>query len=230
MVTTPTTGADGYQDLSAIRDRIDYTGGDFFSDNEQLRFDQLLVRLEEESRGIFETLWGDESVLEETGRVDEFRTTDDAAIPLVYPINDVSKVEYKAVNAADYKELDTDRYDFTEHRLVLSERPTTNALRVERFSGNPLERFATRATWGDLAAKLRVTYDRGFAGGAPADIKSVQIQLINQMLRKLKREQTTAAASPEQLAGMSEMNEVLTDEIRNRISDVTKPGLATQTF
>jgi len=230
MVTTPTTGADGYQDLSAIRDRIDYTGGDFFSDNEQLRFDQLLVRLEEESRGIFETLWGDESVLEETGRVDEFRTTDDAAIPLVYPINDVSKVEYKAVNAADYKELDTDRYDFTEHRLVLSERPTTNALRVERFSGNPLERFATRATWGDLAAKLRVTYDRGFAGGAPADIKSVQIQLINQMLRKLKREQTTAAASPEELAGMSEMNEVLTDEIRNRISDVTKPGLATQTF
>jgi len=230
MVTTPTTGADGYQDLSAIRDRIDYTGGDFFSDNEQLRFDQLLVRLEEESRGIFETLWGDESVLEETGRVDEFRTTDDAAIPLVYPINDVSKVEYKAVNAADYKELDTDRYDFTEHRLVLSERPTTNALRVERFSGNPLERFATRATWGDLAAKLRVTYDRGFSGGAPADIKSVQIAMIQNALRHRKQQQTMSAASPEEMAQSAEMDEFLTDEIRNRVADVTKPGLATQSF
>jgi len=223
------TGA--YQTLTDIRPRINYEGEDLFPDqNAQLDFDELLVRLEREPRGVFETLWGDETVLEETGRVDTKRTTDDAAIALVYPIQDVSEVETKTTLASDWKTLDTNRYDNTAHRLVLSERPTTNALRVERYDGNPLTRHATRATWGDLAAKIRVTYDRGFSGGAPADVKSIQIQLINQMLRKLKREQTTAAATPDELAGMSEVNEVLTDEIRNRIADVTKPGLATQSI
>jgi hypothetical protein len=220
-----------YQDLETIRSRIDYKAEDFFAEqNAQLEFDELLVRLETEARGIFETLWGDQTPLEETGRVDEKRATDDAAMPLVYPIRDVTKVEYKTTIADDYDELDSDRWDFTDHRLVLAQRPNTNALRHTYRNQNRLAADATRATWGDLAAKIRVTYDRGFAGGAPADVKSIQIQLINQMLRNLKREQTVAAASPEEFAGQTETNEIVTDEIRARIDDVTAPGRATQSI
>jgi len=224
----PTVSVDSgaYQDLDRIRQRVDYDGADFYSDNEQLRFDELLVELERESRGIFETLWGDQTPLEETDRVDEKRTTDDAAIPLAYPINDVSKVERKTTLASDWKELNSDWYDFTNHRLVLARRPNTNTLR-HRQRGNALAGDAQRATWKDIATKIRVTYDRGFGAEPPEDIKSVQVQLINRMLRMRKREQTVAAASPEEFAGQTETNEVLTDEIRDRISDVTSPGLGT---
>jgi len=224
-------GSEAYQDLSTIRSRIDYQARDLYEEqNAQLQFDELLVRLEEESRGIFETLWGDETVLEETDRIDEKRTTDDAAMPLAYPIQEVTQVERKNTIGSDWEVLDSDWYDATKHRLVLAQRPNVNSLRVWRNRGNPLTRNATRATWRDLATKIRVMYDRGFSGGAPADVKSIQIQLINQMLRKLKREQTVAAASPEELAGMTDRNEVLTEEIRARIADVTKPGRATQSI
>ena len=223
---TVSTGPDAYQSLDRIRQRVDYDGADFYSDNEQLRFDELLVELERESRGIFETLWGDQTPLEETDRVDEKRTTDDAAIPLVYPINSVSKVERKTTLASDWKELNSDWYDFTNHRLVLARRPNTNTLR-HRQRGNALAADAQRATWKDIATKIRVTYDRGFGAEPPEDIKSIQIQLINRMLRMRKREQTVAAASPEEFAGQTETNEILTDEIRERISDVTSPSLGT---
>ncbi len=226
-VSTP---SDAYQNLEDIRERVDYHGTDFFDNNSQLQFDQLLVRLEEESRGIFKTLWGDQTPLEETDRQDVKRATDDAALPMPYPVRSVSKVEVKHNLADDWETLEENRYDHTAHRLILAERQSARALRRSRRTGNPLTRNATRATWADLAAKVRVTYDRGFAGGAPSDVKSIQVQLVNQMLRKLKREQTVAAASPEEFAGQTETNEVLTDEIRERIADVTRPGRATQSI
>jgi len=212
MVTTPTVDADAFQPL-----------GEIFQDNAQLRFDELLVRLETESRGVFLTLWGDQPVVEETGRTDEKRATDDAAMLLVYPVNDVTKVETKKSVGADWKTLDSDRWDFTDHRLILANR---QRYAPDRRGNNDLTEYASRATWRDIAAKVRVTYDRGF-DPVPGDIKSVQIQMINQYLRKLRREQTTAAASPEELAGVTDMNEVVTDEIRQRVSDVTSPGGAT---
>lgn len=216
--------ADAYQDLDAIRQRVDYDGDSLFDDNAQLRFDQLLVRLERESRGIFETLWGDQTPLTEEGRIDTMRATDDSAMLLVYPVNDVTKVERRVTNASDWKELDSDWWDFTEHRLVLARRPNTNTLR-HRQRANPLTANAERSTWRDIAAKVRVTYDRGFGEEPPADIKSVQIALINRMLRNLRSEQTIAAASPDDFAGVaSDFDSVVTDEIRARINDVTKPG------
>jgi len=216
-------GADAFQPLEEIRDRVDYRGTDFFDDNAELRFDELLVRLERESRGVFVTLYGDETPLEETGRVDTMRATYDAAMLLVHPVQDVTKVEIRNSPGSDWRELDANRWDFTYHRLILSNRTRVGPNR----RGNALADNATRATWRDIASNVRVTYDRGYGAEAPNDIKSVQVQLINQMLRKLRREQTTAAASPDELAGMSNMNEVVTEEIRERIHDVTKPGGAT---
>lgn len=223
---TVSTGPDAYQDLERIRQRVDYDGDGFFQDNAQLRFDELLVEFEEESRGIFETLWGDQTPLEETGRTDEIRCTDDSAMVLVYPINDVTQVERKTALSSDWVELDSDWYDWTEHRLILARRPNVNSMRRQQ-RGNALASDAKRAAWRDLATKIRVTYDRGFGETPPADILSVQIQIINSLLRNLKREQTVAAASPEEFAGQTETNEVITDEIRERVADVTKPGMAT---
>lgn len=219
-----------YQDLAQLRERIDYQGGDFFDDNEALRFDKLLVRLEQESRKIFETLWGDETVLTETERVDVIRATDDKAIPLVYPVTDIREVEYKIALSSDYETLDADKYDRTEHRLILADRPTANSMRIRQQRANSLTRFAAAATWGDLATKLRVTYNRGFGSEAPSDVKQIQVQLVNRQLRHLKREQTVAAASPEELAGQADAGMVVNDDIRQRVADVTSPSRATQSI
>jgi hypothetical protein len=225
MVTAPTADADALQSLSEIRERVDYDGESLFSDNEQLRFDELLVRLERESRGIFVTLWGDETPLTETDRVDEKRATYDAAILMPYPVNDVTEVETKQSQADDWEVLEPRWYDWTPHRLILAERPSNLA---HRRHGNPLTRTAGRATWRDICTNIRVTYDRGFGDDAPNDVKSIQIALINRMLRHLRQEQTVAAASPEDFAGVaSEFDDVVTDAIRERIADVTSPGGAT---
>ena len=218
--------ADAYQSLDSIRQRLDHEPADFFQDNAQLRFDELLVQLERESRGIFETLWGDQTPLTETDRVDERRATDDAAMAFPYPINDVSKVERKVSLASDWEELDTDYYDFTEHRLVLARRPNTNTMRY-RQRANRIAADANRATWRDIAAKIRVTYDRGFGSSPPSDIINIQIQMIANALRKRKQDQTTAAAAPDELAEAMGTSEMLTEDLRQRIADVTSPGRAT---
>jgi len=224
MVTTPTTDPGAYQDLDRLRQRVQYDGDSLFQDNAELRFDQLLVELERESRAIYETLWGDQTPLTEEGRTDEKRTTDDAAMLLVYPINDVQEVEYKRTLASDFETLDARFWDYTEHRLILARNRPSAVV----GQANPTARNARRATWRDIAARIRVTYDRGFGDTPPADILSLQVDLINKMLRKLRTEQTVAAASADELGdAVGAMDDVVDDELRARINDVTSPGGAT---
>jgi len=224
---TVETPPEAYQDLPRIRDRVDYQPDDFYTDpNAAIQFDELLVKFEKESRGIFKTLWGDQTPLTEEGRVDTFRAPDVAAHQLVYPITDVQTVEIKRTLSSDWETLDSEWWDFDDHHIVLARRPTLNGVRYHT-DGNPADDNAQRAEWADLAAKVRVTYDRGFGEAPPADVLSIQVDLINNLLRQRKREQTVAAASPEEFAGQTETAEVVTQAIRDRISDVTKPGLAT---
>jgi len=220
---TVSTDADAYQDLEDIRQRLDHRGTEFFDDNAQLRFDELLVQLERESRGIFETLWGDQTPLTEEGRVDTKRTTFDAALLLVYPVNDVTKVELEGSPGDDWDELASDRWDFTKHRVILSNRHRN----APAQRGNPLDDHATRPTWRDLAEKIRVTYDRGFGSEPPTDITNIQIQMIQNALTHRRGEQTASAGSPDELADRIGMSEMLTEDLRARISDVTSPGGAT---
>lgn len=212
---------DAYQSLDAIKQRVDYDGAAFFDDNEHLRFDELLVRLEEEARGLIETRSGDETFALEEGRVDEFRATDDAALPLVYPIRDVQSVEFKRTMRADWTTLEPDRYDYTDHRLVLDVGRRRGSMRLS--GGVDLTSHAERSTWMDLARKLRVTYDRGF-DPVPADIRSVQIDIINRLLRTLRSEQNIGAMEPDQLQSVTTAEAVLTDDIRERIDQVTGLG------
>jgi hypothetical protein len=227
MAETPTVDDGAYQTLSELRDRVDYTGEELFQDNEQLRFDHLLVRLERESRKIFETLWGDETPVTETGRTDRRRATGDAAMQLIYPIQEVTEVEYRRSPGSDWQTLDSDRWTHTDHHLILSDRPVNR----RRRNGNSLADNANRTEWGDLASEIRVTYDRGFGDQPSADILSIQVALVNRMLRHLRQEQTIASSSPEDFAGISvEFDTVVTDEIRDRVGDVTSPGMASFTI
>ena len=228
---TVSTNPDAYQDLDRIRQRIDYEPTDFYDDrdNAALRFDRLLVELETESRGIFETLWGDQTPLTETDREDVIRPPDDAALPLVYPIQSIASVEYKRTLGSEWDALEEDWYTHTEHRLILAERPNANTVRRRYNRGNPLTNKAERTTWGDLAAELRVTYDRGFGDTPPADILSIQIALVENMLGSRKLDETISAGSPEQMREAITADDVVTDAIRSRVDDVTKPGLATIT-
>lgn len=226
---TVSTGTDAYQDLETIRSRIDHKPEDLFDDNAALQFDELLVRLETEARGIIVTLWGDQTPLEENGRTDTIRATDDAALKLAYPVRDVTKVERKISQASDWITVDEDWYDYDAHHLILSRRPSTNLMRQQQ-QGNALATDAERASWRGLGEVLRITYDRGFKGGAPADVKSAEIQLIANMLTKLRTDQTIAAGSPDELAQAVDTDMIVTEEIRSRIGDVTSPGYATMTI
>jgi len=233
-MTTP------YQTLDRLRARVEYEPGDIFddADNAEKRFDRLLAGsdavgetdgfrgLEAEARGIIETRLGDNTLAAEDGRVDVMRTTDDSAMPLVFPIRDVQSVEYKLDLGDDFETLDADRWDFTDHNIVLSYGRRMAESR-RGFRGNRLTGFTARLTWLDLAEKIRVTYDRGF-DPVPADVLSVQVAIVNRMLRNLKVEQNVAAMEPDQLEAMTASEAILTDDIRDRIDQVTPLGGATQ--
>lgn len=233
---------DPYQSLQRIKARVDYEPDDFFGDNAEKRFDRLLygteevgdganwLGLEAEARAIIETMTGDETWNREVDRVDEIRTTSDAAMPLVYPIQSITSVEGKQTQQDTYEALEDYWYDHTEHRLILERGRRRNVASQTRGGrpANELTAFTNRATWRDYYTTIRVTYTRGF-DPIPYDIQQIQIDLINRMLRHLKTEQTIAAAAPEDFAGVNmEFDVVVTDAIRQRIEGLTPLAGATQ--
>jgi hypothetical protein len=233
--------ADPYQSLERLRERVEYEPTDIFPDdgNAAKRFDRLLMGtnavddapspewggLELEARKIIETRLGDEPLTEELGREDVLRPGYDAAQLLVYPIQSIGSVEYKRTLGGEWETLDPDYYTHTEHRLIL-EYGSRRGHPTHGTRRNTLADDATRATWRDLAAQLRVTYDRGF-DPVPADILSVQVALVNRFLRNLKTEQNIAAMEPEQIAAVTSAEAVLTSDIEARIDQFTPLGGAT---
>lgn len=215
-----------YQTVDDLKELIDYEGSDFYDHNEDKQFDDLLTRLEKISRSAIENRVGDETFAEETGRVDTFRATDDASIPLVYPVNDVTKVEGKTTLSDDWTVIDADRYDFTDHRLILA-KWTGRATLVASARNNPLTQYSNRQTWRDLYTKLRVTYDRGFST-IPHNIQQIQADIVTRLLRKLRREQSVAGLEPDQIAAMDSASAVLTDDLKDRIDSITGLGGKTQ--
>jgi len=192
-MATVSESPDAYQSLDRLRSRVEYEATDFFADNAQLRFDELLVELEEEARGIFETMYGDVTPKAEDGRVDTRQTTDDTALSLPYPIRDVTEVEVQYANGGDFETLEPRWYNHTEHNLIL-ETDAVPRTRYDLRNDYGLPRFANSPTWVDLGERLRITYDRGFET-LPSDIVSVQVQIVNQLLRQLRLEQNVEAAS-----------------------------------
>lgn len=220
--------ADAYQSLERLRQRVEYQAGDFFSNNEQLRFDELLVELEAEARGIFETMWGDVKPTAEDGRIDTVQATDDTALSLPYPVRDVTEVEIKYANGGDFETLEPRWYSHSEFNLIL-ETDAVPRTRYDIRNDYGLPRFANSPTWIDLGEQVRITYDRGFET-LPDDIISVQVQLVNNLLRKLRLEQNVEAASPDEYRAMTDGMEVVSDEIRARIDDIASPSRTVMSF
>lgn len=221
-MVTVTESADAYQSLARLRDRVEYEGTDFFTDNEELRFDELLIKLEAESRAIFENLWGDVTVAAEDGRIDTRQATDDEALPLPYPIRDVTEVEVQFTTGGDWETLEQRQYSHTEHNLIL-ESNTLPRTRYQIRQRRGIERFAAQPSWVDLCERLRITYDRGFES-IPQDILSVQVQIVNNLLRQLRLEQNVEAASPDEYRAMTDGMTVVNEEIQSRISSIASPG------
>lgn len=227
---------DPYQPLERIKARVDYEPTDFFENNATKRFDRLIMGtaevgdtadtagwrgLEYEARKMIENAHSDEPFSEETGRVDEKRAPASVTLPLVFPVNEVSKVEKKRTLRADWEEVEAFRYQVDDSGLTLERTPIQRGRAHGGTRRNTLADRARRLQWNDIASKIRVTYDRGF-NPVPGDVQSVQISLINRMLRTLKQEQTMAAASPEEFQGVTpEFDSVMTDNLLARIESIT---------
>jgi len=244
-----TTG-DPYQSLDRLKMRLEYEATDLFDDrdNAAKRFDRLLMGTEEvgdgdtfdgleaETRSTIETYAGGEpqaanlpdsfTFSREVDRVDTMRATSDAAMPLLGPVESVATVETKADLGDDWRELNTDRWDTDSNRLILSYGSAAARGRYGRRR-NTLADVATRATWRDIAEKIRVTYTRGY-DPIPAAIRSVQVQMINRMLRNLMTEQTIQAMEPDQIEAVTSAEAVMTEDIEMRIREFAPLGGSVQ--
>lgn len=223
-----------YQSLERLKMRLEYDATDLFDsrDNADKRFDRLLGGtaevgdgddfdgLEAEARKTIESYHSNEPFSREVDRVDELRATDDAAISLVGPIESVSKVELKSSLRGDYRELDAGRWDYSDYRLILAYGPNRVGSGRRGRRRNVLADSAGRAEWSQVAQKIRVTYTRGF-DPVPADVRSIQVRLINRMLRNLKTEQNISAMEPDQIQAITSAEAVVTEDIENRIRRIT---------
>jgi len=230
-----------YQSLERLRARIDFEPDDLFGEsaNAEKRFDRLLMGeaavgdapkgdgwrgLEAEARDIIENLSGDIPYNREPERVDEVRAPDTATIQLAYPVNSVATVEVKRTLRDDYEELRDYQYDVTDHHLIAEFGTRAGQTRQANGSRRPVNELlytTQRMNWRDRVRKVRVTYDRGYEE-VPYQIQSAQADLVGRAIRKMRADQTFAAASPDEFAGVSpEFDDLLTDEIRRRIEDTT---------
>lgn len=226
-----------YQSLERLKMRLEYEATDLFDsdDNAAKRFDRLLMGtaevgdgdsfdgLEAEARSVIESYHSDEPFTKQVDRVDEIRAKDEAATPLAYPVDSVASVEIKRSLRDEWRVLPDYRWDRTDHRIVLSYGPHRYGGGRRGTRRNVLADNAGRAEWSQIAEKLRVTYTRGY-DPIPADIRSIQVDLINRMLRNLKTEQNISAMEPDQITALTAAEAVVTEDIEARINAHTPLG------
>ena len=234
-----------YQSLERLKMRLEYEATDIFDDrdNAEKRFDRLLMGtaevgdgedfdgLEAEARTTIESYAGGQvdgdfdtsfTFVREVDRQDEIRATEDTSISLIGPVVEISTVEIKRTLRSDWHELNEHRWDRDNNRLVLSYGSRVSRARHGRRR-NVLTDEATRATWRDICEKMRVTYTRGYEP-VPATIRSVQVRIINRMLRNLVTEQTIQAMEPDQIAAVTSAEAVITEDIEMRIRELSPLG------
>jgi len=228
-----TTTGDPYQSLERLKMRLEYRATDLFDsdDNAEKRFDRLIGGtaevgdgdafdgLEAEARRTIEAYHDNEPFTRQEGRVDEHRAPSDTTIPLVGPVESVQSVEIKRSLAGEFVELDARRWDADDRRLYLGYGPHRAGIGRRGRRRNALADSAARAEWSQIAAKVRVTYDRGF-DPVPAEVRSIQVDIINRMLRNLKTEQTISSMEPDQIQAMTSAEAVITEDIEQRIMNV----------
>lgn len=204
-----------YQTVDEIKARVHYRKEDFDLDTND--FQTLLETVEEESRALIESFMGDFTFEKETDRVDVINSSYSEGVPLVYPVDKVSKVEYKRRASSDWEELDEDHWYNTEHRLVLDRYPRQYERR-RHFHRRIGDR---KRKWKDISTQISVTYDRGY-DNIPANVKNIQLDIINKILRRLKNEQSVSAMDPEQMQALELADKVMSDDILERLNQITR--------
>lgn len=204
-----------YATKEDVKDRIHFNGSEFFDINSDTKFDDLLDTLLDESEAIVDGQIGGETLTKETDREDEFFSPDTTTIELVWPIVSISKVEVYGLGG--YRELESDRYDYTEHSLRLKpviRREYGNYHHYQHI--NPLRLYINRLTWADICTKVRVTYTRGFET-IPDGVKETQISIINRMLMFLRQDQNLSAMNPDEMVNSLNNRVIITEDMKERM-------------
>ncbi len=213
-----------YQTKAEIKERIKYDGSEVVAEDAATgTFDDLLDTLESESRAMIESYKGDVTFSEETDVVKEIEAPDDVTIALDFPVNDVSKVEVKYRFTGGWNTLDSDYYYHSEHNLILGKTYPKRNINSRNRRKNPATRYLYRGTWADICYKVKVTYDRGYST-IPSNVKSVQITLINNMLRQLRLEQSIAAIEPDAVGTYLDAGKIMTEDVTDRLDQMTSFG------
>lgn len=214
-----------YLSLDELKTLVEPTGfneEDYFETHSQPKYEDLLQRLEEQSRALINNQLMGEGYKEETDRVDTLRSPDKPELQLAYPVNNVSKVEIASVPDGDWKTLDTGKYSFDLQGLRLRKQLLLNEDEYWNII-NPLRRHGGRATWAHIADRVRVTYDRGFTtSNIPLTIKEVQREIIRRQLTHLRQDQNLSNLSPDSIPEFNQRT-LITDDIENRLSKITQP-------
>ena len=211
-----------YTELSTLKQRIEYKGDDYYDIHPEEKFDELLTQLEKESRQLINNHKGSAGLSftfeKETDRTDTIRAPNARTVQLVYPVQNVSKVEIELFDKG-YNELDDTSYDSTRHNLIL-QRSAFPFINDTRQRKRKLDRNITDPTWNDICTKVRVTYTRGY-DSIPENVKNVQIQMINKMLRNLRMEQGIQSVEPDNVSQFVDAGTVMSEDIRQSLDDIS---------
>lgn len=216
-----------YLSLEEVEDAIRPTGfskQDYFNKHPTERFEQLLEELEKDSRAVINNQIMGEGLEYEEDKVEVLEAPSKNKIQLAFPVQDVKKVEIR--NGEDYRDFSDRRYRFDRQYLILrgtvrDAGRSANHGRHLRGSKNPLKRESNKSEWRDVARQIRVTYDRGFQE-IPNDVKQIQKGIIRKMLTQLRQDQNLANIEPDDVAGIQNNRQLLTEDIKERIGGVTQ--------
>ena len=214
-----------YQDLNRIKLRLSkqFKAEKFFTDDPVTNFDLLLVELEKESRAIIES-YKDDVSFAETVYTDEIMSAPfGSRLPLVYPVVEVNKIEYRRHQDMPWREMEPRLYRVTKHGVMLRRVPRRrDASRSGIYKArNPLLDRAHRLRFIDFGEEIRITYTAGH-DPIPADVLHIQIRLINNMLTELRKDQTHLPADPRGIMESVREERIFTEDIKRLLDHITR--------
>jgi len=213
-----------YLTLQEIQDAVKPAGRDgeeFYQTNPDPQFEELLQRLEKDSRAIINNQLKGEGYSRETDREDIIDAPDKPHVQLVYPVDTVSKVEVQTIPDGDWETLETELYSVDDQKIKLRQSIRRNQDYYFNVQ-NPLRYANGRARWSQLCERLRVTYDRGYeTSNIPQGLKEVQKEIIRRMLTYMRQDQNLANLTPDDINQFN-TRQVLTDDINARIGELTQ--------
>lgn len=211
---------DEYQTVDRIKSRISYTPSQFNEYEQDVEFDDLLEMLEEESRAIIDSYMGDESFNYEEDREDRIMARDTKGLSLIYPVQDVKKVETKRFGS-DWDELDSNNWTFDDHSLYL--RKYNRRLFDVHGRDYYTMRDVRDLNWSDFCTEVRVTYDRGFED-IPDNILNIQISIISNILNEMRQKQANSVFDPSDNNLVVDLDQIMSKDIEKRLKDITSFG------